>query len=217
MCTSTTSEYLKFYLLNVKFSIFISLRKIIEEIQEGFFSIFNHFFVVVAELMEKFLICGYCSTPIGFPHAVTCECESNSNKANEMNFMWRKNKVDDKFITFGMQFSFNEIIMPSNRKDILNMISSTCAKQNLKNSNRFEKVSFPPASKSWPSRWIRGGCKFKQSGSSTSRHGINKFAYPVQIVHPPIFNPSVWTPSTKDAEQLQNNYEIVSFAYLPPQ
>lgn len=178
----------------------------------------NHFFVVVAELMEKFLICGDCMTPIGFPHAPTCS--SNSNNGNELNFVWKKNKVDDKFITYGMQFSFNELIIPGNRKDILNMIGSACVKQHCKNISRNEKASFPPASKSWPSRWIRSsekskncaGNKLKQN-HSVYRVNSSKFSYPVHIAHPPIFNPSVWTPSLKDSSQLQENYDVVSFSY----
>lgn len=165
----------------------------------------NHFFVVVAELMEKFLICGDCTTPIGFPHAITC------SKSDEMNFVWKKNKFDDKFITYGMQFSFNELIIPGNRKDILNMIGSACVKQYCK---RAEKASFPPASKSWPAKWLRGngrnGNKFRPNQPSNRVH--NKFTYPVQIAHPPIFNPSIWTPSNKD-NRVERNYE--SFSYQP--
>jgi hypothetical protein len=181
----------------------------------------NHFFVVVAELMEKFLICGDCMTPIGFPHAITCSSASNSG--NELNFVWKKNKVDDKFITYGMQFSFNELIIPGNRKDILTMIGSACVKQHCKNIARGERASFPPATKSWPSRWLRSGDKAKnfvgnklKQNHAVCRVGNSKFTYPVHIAHPPIFNPSVWTPSSKDDSQLQQNYEVVSFSYQPP-
>lgn len=179
----------------------------------------NHFFVVVAELMEKFLICGDCSTPIGFPHAPACS--SGGNGSNELSFVWKKNKVDDKFITFGMQFSFNELIIPGNRKDILTMIGSACVKQHCRNVVRGEKASFPPATKSWPSRWIRNGEKGKignkfRPNQVACRAGNNKLTFPVHIAHPPIFNPSIWSPTSKDTPQLQQqNFEIVSFSYQP--
>lgn len=170
----------------------------------------NHFFVVAAELMEKFLICGDCMTPIGFPHAITCR--SNINSSNELNFSWKKNKVDDKFITYGMQFCFNELVIPGNRKDILAMIHNACEKH----QNKFGKVtkfSFPPASKSWPLRWMRNGDKnrkFRVPQHPQLSRSCSKLTYPVHIAHPPIFNPSIWTPTNKEVKP---NFEVVSFSY----
>lgn len=173
--------------------------------------------------MENFLICGNCMTPNGFPHAITCS-NSRSNKT-ELNFVWKKNNVDDKFITYGMQFSFDELIIPGYRKDILTMIGSACVKQHCKNIARNEKASFPPASKSWPSKWLRNsekaknfvGNKLKPNQALYRVDSSSKFTYPVHIVHPPIFNPSVWTPSSKDSPLLEQNYDVVSFSYQPQQ
>lgn len=181
----------------------------------------NHFFVVTVELMEKFLICGDCMTPIGFPHVITCS--GNNSSTNELSFTWKKNKFDDKFITYGMQFCFNELLIPSNRKDIFALINRTCEKQQNK-FGKIEKFSFPPASKSWPLRWIRNGGdksrvnKFRsnsqhfQHQQQVTARSNNKFTYPVHIAHPPIFNPSIWSPSLKDGKSNQN-YEVVSFSY----
>jgi hypothetical protein len=168
--------------------------------------------------MEKFLICGDCTTPIGFPHESTCNNVSGS--ANEMNFTWRKNKIDDKFITYAMEFSFNELITPASKKDILNVITRACEKQ--KRQSRRTRVSFPPASRCWPWKWIRNANDRNKHYTKLSQHyqqqktaNRNKVKFPVFIAHPPIFHPSIWTP-TKD-EDLLSEYEIVSFSYQKQQ
>lgn len=190
-----------------------TFRNLIVEFRDVFFSIMNHFFVVGAELMEKFLICGDCMTPIGFSHTITCS--SNSNSSNELNFSWKKNKVDDKFITYGMQFCFNELIIPGNRKDILTMINRACEKQQKK-FVKVDRFSFPPASKSWPLKWMRGSGdrnrRFRGYQNPLSSRSGSRMTYPVQIAHPPIFNPSIWTPSTKEPP-VNQNFEVVSFSY----
>src|SRR5690349_4068721 len=85
----------------------ISHSQIINEFRESFFSVYNHWMILAAELLEKFLICGNCSTPIGFPHQPLCLTKSLS-KPN----VWKKTNIDDKFITFSMNFCFNDLIIP---------------------------------------------------------------------------------------------------------
>lgn len=195
--------------------IFTHNRHIISEFRDGFFSIMNHYFVVVAELMEKFLICGDCTTPIGFPHASTCN--NAGNRPNEMNFKWKKSKIDDKFITYAMRFCFNEMITPASKKDIVHLITSAC-ERSKRYGGRKARASFPPASKSWPLKWIRNTSDKNKSNFKLRHHQqqqiqgrSSKFTLPIHIAHPPIFHPSIWTP-TKDSH-LHSKYEVVSFSY----
>lgn len=128
--------------------------QIIYEFRESFFSLYNHFLVLAAELMEKFLLCGNCCVPIGFPHQPLCLTESMSN-------LWKKTKFDDKFITFGMNFCFDDLITPGCRKNLLTMISNACWKQSMR--QRSPKPSLPLMTKSWPKRWLRGDRKGDRS------------------------------------------------------
>lgn len=187
----------------------------------------NHFFVVAAELMEKFLICGNCDAPIGFPHAIICTHHPEyPSYCNELNFTWKKSQGDDKFITYGMQFNFNELVLPPNeRKDIQAMINRACERQQNNNINRIERFlstsSMSMLSKSWPLKWMRNGNDKNKNKIRSNLHqqqqvNRNKFTYPVHIAHPPLFNPSIWSPSSKDAQSTQS-YEVVSFSYQQQQ
>lgn len=157
----------------------------------------NHFYVLGAELLEKFLICG-CNVPIGFNHPPDC------NIQHKPSFTWRKKKFDDKYITYGMKISFNDLIVPGCRKDILTMINKACNKQR----NGRHQLSI--AGRTWPMRWMRGGDKGRGNvRGNKHQHRGYKFSYPMQ----PIFNPSIWTPNEKDTVQVIQNYDVISFSY----
>lgn len=136
--------------------------------------------------MEKFLICNNCSTPIGFPHQPLCLTKSMSTPN-----VWKKTNFDDKFITFAMNFCFNDLIIPGSRKNILTQIACSCLKQ-CGHSNYQEKPSIPLVTKSWPNRWLRG----------------DKHKKPVKVLvkarnvyiptHLRLFKPSIWTPKPED-------------------
>lgn len=158
--------------------------QIIQEFRESFFSIYNHFLILAAELMEKFLICSNCSTPIGFPHKPLCLIKSLTTP-----IVWKKTQYDDKFITFGMKFSFNEIFAPGCRKKILAQIANACFKQSA--VQRQDKPSLPLIPKSWPRSWIRDEIERKpvQMQKTNSTQGL---------ISPPFLSRSIWTPTGID-------------------
>lgn len=177
-----------------------SLRsQIVNDFRDSFFSLYNHFMVLAAELMEKFLICGDCSTPIGFPHQPLCLTKSMSTPN-----IWKKVNFDDKFITFGMNFCFNDLLIPNGRMDILSKIASCCMKQ----AQVHEKTSLPLVTNSWPDRWILGNKskkKIKEHKSIKTVHVGHK-THPIN--KPSIGKPSsIWTPTTSDSLPLNHQNE----------
>jgi hypothetical protein len=173
----------------------------------------NHFYVLGAELLEKFLICGDCNTPIGFTHQPAC------NTKYERSFMWRKRSIDDKFITYNMKCSFDDLVVPGRRNKIIKMINKTVIEQSQVRSND-RTTALPFAIKnSWPLRYTRSGYIYNGNGRIKNksyqhhRNGNNRYTYPVSIIHPPIFNPTVWSPSNDESTQMIQNYDVISFAY----
>jgi len=162
----------------------------------------NHFYVLGAELLEKFLICGECNTPIGFTHQPTCSTKY------EMNFMWRKGRIDDKFITYNMKFSFDDLLIPGRRNKIIKMINKTLLGQCQGRHNH--KNNPLTLKNSWPLRYVRSGSSKNKNKSHQHR---NKHSYPVNMVHQPLFNPTLWTPSNGESVQMMQNYNVISFSY----
>ena len=148
--------------------------------------------------MEKFLICSNCSTPIGFPHQPLCLTESMSN-------IWKKTKFDDKFITFGMNFCFNDLITPGCRKNILMMIANSCWKQSM--MQNLPKASLPLVTHSWPKRWLRGDKKKNEKRAPMKTRPFNHH------VHQPLFLPSIWSPHSTDSAVSETNSQFMSFCY----
>ena len=163
---------------------------IVNELRESFFSLYNHFVILAAELMEKFLLCNNCSTPIGFPHQPLCLTKSLSVPS-----IWKKTRYDDKFITFGMNFCFSEIFKPRCRKNILTQIANSCLKQSI--TQRHEKTSLSYSTKSWPMRWMRGD---KEKKNKEKRMQIRTVYGCDQ--QPSMFSSSPWTPKASDAQTL---------------
>jgi hypothetical protein len=147
--------------------------------------------ILSAELLEKFLICTNCSMPIGFPHKPLC-LTKHLTKPN----IWKKTKYDDKFITFEMKLSFNDIIAPGCRKNILTQIASSCYKQS--NAYFHEKPFLPSITKSWPSAWNRDRKEKEKAKKPMMTRKI--YSAPSQVISP-IGNRSIWTPTVND-EQL---------------
>lgn len=178
---------------------------IINDFRQSFFSIYNHFMVLSAEMMEKFLICNYCTVPIGFPHQPLCVAKSTTSN------IWRKTKIDDKFITYGMNFCFNDLVVPGCRKNIMMQITNSCGKQ--KSLHQQQKCAMPLLTRAWPSRWLRSSDNRSVNRNQNQR---SRITYPVQIAHP-IYNPSgkssIWT--STHADQLKmSNYEIIGHEKL---
>lgn len=151
--------------------------------------------MLTAELMEKFLLCNDCSTPIGSPHQSNCLSASMSPP-----LIWKKTKFDDKYITLGMNFSFYDIPL-SYRKNILANLSKACDKQN----KPIERPALSVGNKMWLNRWMRGGkkqCKAKPKKSLVVYH---------PSAHPPLTSPSAWTPHPLDSSLLPSNFDVVSF------
>lgn len=154
--------------------------------------------------MEKFLICNNCSTPIGFPHQPLCLTKSMS-----IPNVWRKTKFDDKFITFGMNFRFDELTIPGCRKNILSHIANACLKQCR--AEVHEKTSLPLVTKSWPGRWLRG---YKSKSETSVKHKpMMKARIAYHPAHSPLFKPSIWTPETSDSSLMMSNNQFSSFSY----
>lgn len=166
----------------------------------------NHFYVLGAELLEKFLICGDCNTPIGFTHQPTCSTKY------EKSFMWKKWKIDDKFITYSMNCCFDDLIIPGRRNKIIRMINKTLSEQC---HVRSQEKTLTPHKNSWPLRYTRSGSNNigHVRNRNKSYHHRNRYSYPVHITHPPIFNPTVWTPTSYESAQMMQNYDVVNFSY----
>lgn len=151
--------------------------------------------------MEKFLLCNNCSTPIGFPHKPQCLTDSLATQN-----VWKKTNFDDKFITFGMGFCFDDLIMPSCRKNFLGLLENCCNKQNLIGFR--SKVSLPLVTNIWPKRWSRD--------EKSKRLAKPKLARPrptFGVVHPPVFHPSsIWAPTKSEAIHL-----TVATSYQDPE
>lgn len=150
--------------------------------------------ILAAELMEKFLICSDCSTPIGFPHQPLCLTEAMS-----VQNVWRKTKYDDKFITFGMNFCFNDIISPGCGKNILTKISNECLKQSLRTLE--VKTSMPLTTKSWPERWMRGD-KSSKSATSTKDKPDDSAVSVLTPYANEFFTRSIWAPKKSESDLL---------------
>ncbi|CRK86659.1 CLUMA_CG000495, isoform A [Clunio marinus] len=181
-------------------------RQIIHEFYESFFSVQNHYLILSAELLEKFLICNDCSIPIGFPHKPKCLTKSMSKP-----IVWKKIKFDDKFITFGMKFSFDDFVAPGSKKNILTQIASSCLKRQNRNVGH-EKTSMLLTTKSFPRRWVRSD----KSKSSDKNKLPRSKAVCIARPSPPIFKPSIWTPNQNDSSNLSKvDYEIIGFAFDP--
>lgn len=156
--------------------------------------------MLAAELMEKFLLCNDCSSPIGSPHQPNCLTDAMSPSV-----IWKKTKFDDKFITFGMNFNFDDIVT-GYRKNILSRLSKTCEKQSKLQGH--EKISLPLVTKNWPNRWIRGG-KIKNKNKQKPAIAHSSFT------HPPLTKATVWTPRSNDSFLMSPNFDFTSFAYRP--
>ncbi|KAG5673233.1 hypothetical protein PVAND_003297 [Polypedilum vanderplanki] len=151
-------------------------KNIIEEFRNGFYSLMNHFYVLGAELLEKFLICGECNTPMGFTHQLDCSIKQDKV------FKWKKTNFDDKFITFDMKFSFGELFNPKKKKEILKLIQMTINKQGQIGSS--PKTSLPIDLKSsWPEKWTRNNQIFQSQANNENSMSD----------HPTTFNATVWT------------------------
>lgn len=177
---------------------------IIEEFRNGFYSLMNHFYVLGAELLEKFLICGECNIPIGFTHQPTC------NTKSEMNFMWRKGRMDDKFITYKMKFSFDDLLIPGRRNKIIKELNKAMSEQcQGRNSNKNNPLTLK---NSWTLRYVRSGSGGSKYKNKSNQHR-NKHTYPVNPVHQPLFHPTVWTPSNCESVEMMPNYNVMCFSY----
>lgn len=163
----------------------------------------NHFYAIGAELLENFLICGECNIPIGFTHQPTC------NIKDETNFMWRRVKYDDKFITYNMKFSFDELLIPSRRHKIIKMLNKTLLEQCQGRNNKNNPLTLK---NTWPLRFVRSGSGGSKNKNKSRQHR-NKHRYPVHVVHQPLFHPTAWTPSNGESVQMMQNYNVISFSY----
>jgi hypothetical protein len=179
---------------------FLLESQIVNEFREAFFSLYNHFLILAAELMEKFLICSNCSIPIGFPHKPLCLTKSLIREN-----VWKKTKYDDKFITFGMKFSFNDIVAPGCRKNILTQIANSCLKQSI-TQHRHEKLTLPSITKTWPSAWIRDE-KDKEKKPMRKTYSVPDPGLP------PIGNRSIWTPTGSDERLFMHHQKFKSFGH----
>lgn len=166
----------------------------------------NHFYVLGAELLEKFLICGDCNTPIGFNHQPTCNTKYGKS------FVWKKRKLDDKFITYNMKCSFDDLIIPGRRNKIIKIINKTLYEQC---QVRFNEIpTLPIAIKnSWPVRYSRSGTFGYRVNTRTINKSNHYRCRPIYSVNPPIFNPTVWTPSAHESTEMLKNYNVISFSY----
>lgn len=156
--------------------------------------------------MEKFLICSNCSSPIGFPHQPLCLTKSLS-----VPNVWKKTEYDDKFITFGMNFSFDDIFSPGCRKNILSQIASSCLKQCQVQGR--EKTALPSVTKSWPGRWIRNKNKKHEIAFKANWH--KKARAVCHNVHAPLWKPSIWTPQVNEVQRQQINEPCSNFVCQP--
>lgn len=180
--------------------MFFNFSQIVSEFRDSFFSVYNHFLVLAAELMEKFLICGYCSTPIGFPHQPHCLTKSFSKS-----IIWKKIYFDDKFVTYGMKVPFNELIFSNNHKGIRTKITECCMNQVRAQGQK--KTLLPLVTNSWPDQWVRDKNECKQVKAVCAEFE----AYPNTTQS--IAKPTIWTPTKSD--ELPGNSQITSFCFRP--
>lgn len=152
--------------------------------------------------MEDFLLCTNCASPIGFAHKPLCLTKHLSNP-----ILWKKTKVDDKFITFGMNFSFYD--MTTFQKTIMVHIANACLKSQLKLKDHTEKPSLSVVAKSWSSKWMRGDKKQNEKPKLMKTRGTIS----VSKVHQPIFHASAWTPKRSDPFLSSQNFDVHGFTY----
>jgi hypothetical protein len=173
--------------------------QIVFEFRESFFAIFNLFVVAAAECMETFLFCSNCLSPVGFPHKENCLVASMSPRS-----LWKKTKYDDKFITFGMNFFFDELIKPTIRKNILAQITTSCHKNC---QVQCPKITFNPSRDIWPLFWARSEQEKRQICDK-------KVGYKKQDLqlnrHPGLFSPSVFSQTSEDAQLPKRCLETTS-------
>lgn len=193
----TTGQFIAQFLILITFDISLC-SVIVDEFRESFFSTYNNFLMLAAELMENFLLCNDCASPIGSLHKPNCLANALSPKA-----IWKKTKFDDKFITFGMNFNFDDIAM-GYRKNILSRLSKTCEKQSK--AHEYEKISLPMDTKIWPSRWDRGG---KNKNKNKPKRSIVQ----ASVANPPLTEPTAWTPRSNDSFLMSPGFDFTSFAY----
>ncbi|CAO1434245.1 unnamed protein product [Diamesa hyperborea] len=153
-------------------------QQLVDELKCSMFSLYNHLLVMSADLMQPFLICHYCCRPIGFSHLPLCI----ATKA----IMWKKIAFDDKFITIGMNFSFDELFDPNCKKNILYQIMKTCSQQ-MQMKTLHNKPVIPWNSKNWPVQFT--GLK---SFNSNSNNLAIKSLYESDVQLPT--STSIWTP-----------------------
>lgn len=206
----TARSYRRFH---IKFNSLSRCSQIVVKLNDAFCSMFNHFLVLSAELLENFLICSGCSSPIGFAHQPHCTGTVATSKSS----IWRKTKYDDKFITFGMKFSFYDIVSSEYRHNVIRKsIERACWEQQkqhqlqLQHASSTRKKSQQFISKNWPSLWLRDDSdqfRDKREDGKNSR----TCSYPETIatsllspdngasLQPPsLFLASRWTPHTDD-------------------
>lgn len=198
--------------------------QIVVKFHEAFYSMFNHFLVLSAELLENFLVCNECSSPIGFSHRP--QCMSAATAALSKQSIWRKTKYDDKFITFGMKFSFYDIVSSEYRHNIIRKsIERACWKQqhqlqheqHASSTRRKESQQFIP--KNWPSLWIRDDSDQQLLRDRAKKRTKSRpSSYPETIATSdnanfqplPLFLVNRWTPHTDDGELLTASRFIVN-------
>lgn len=201
----------------IKINSMSSCSQIVVKFHNAFYSIFNHFLVLSAELLEIFLICNECLSPIGFSHQP--QCMNATSKPS----IWRKTKYDDKFITFGMKFSFYDIVSSEYRHNIIRKaIESACweqrqqqqQQQQYEHASSSHKESQQFISKNWPSRWLRDDSDKLRDDKKRGTNSRIRSPYPPtsssspdnSIFQPlPLFLLNQWTPLTDDIELLTTN------------
>ena len=157
-------------------------QQLVDELKCSLFSLYNHLLVMSADLMQPFLICHYCCRPIGFSHSPLCI----ASKA----LMWKKIEFDDKFITIGMNFSFDELFDPNCKKNILFQIMKSCSQQ-MQMKPLLNKPILPWNSKNWPGQFAG----WKSFNSNSDILAI-KSLYESDVQYPSFT--SIWTPIFMD-------------------
>jgi hypothetical protein len=191
----------------LKFGFRLICSRIVHELRESVFSMYNLFLALAAELMEKFLICNNCSSLIGFSHQPLCLTESLS----EPN-VWKKLKFDDKFITFGMKFCFDDLVAPGCRKNIKSRIISSCLRQwrhQVHARNDSQGLRFTHSA--WPHRWTRG--KLSKAPVATKINIMKRARSVPHNLNPPLSRPSIWTPQTDESPVFKQNSQLASFTF----
>ena len=193
------------FLMSFYFNFFPQRSQIVSDFHESFFTIYNYFMVLAAELMEKFLICGNCLTPIGFPHKPLCLTKSLSRPN-----IWKKTRFDDKLITFGMDFCFNDFISPGcHLSSILTKLNNSCLRQLQAKTQ--QKPSLPLVTNSWPDRWLRSTKDRSKERKPMKTVRVSYKTHPIVDFKPSIGRPSIWTPTTSDSIPISS--QIASFTF----